>query len=138
MATRILPFTATIPAGTLTSAPVSVPMNLDTWDIEQFDLEVPSGPSGLMGFQIYNNGVGWLPYGANQWIIWDNVQKSYALTDQPNAGGWAIVGYNLDLYPHTVTVRAHVSSALGANTGTPTPPTITILSQPITADPVTL
>jgi hypothetical protein len=114
MATRVLPFTATIPPGTPIAAPFTQAMALDTWNVERLDLEVPAGPAGLMGFQIYNNGVAYIPYGAGNWIVWDDVKDSYYLEDLPNASGWAIVGYNLGFYAHQVKVYAHVSSALVA------------------------
>ncbi len=136
--TRVLPFACTIPVSTPPSAPVTIAINLDTWDVNQFDLEVPSGPSGLMGFQIYNNGVAWLPYGSGQWFVWDDVYQSFPVFGQPNASGWALVGYNNDgFYPHTVTVRAHVTSALAADTPTVVPQ-VTIVTTPIVPDPVTL
>jgi hypothetical protein len=110
--TRVLPFTAVIPAGTLITTPVSIPLALDGWVVERFDLEVPPGPSGLMGFQLYNNGVAWIPYGRGNWIVWDDNTESYYLDDQPTAGGWAVVGYNIGNYDHSVTIRAHVNSAV--------------------------
>lgn len=114
MATRVLPFACTIPPETLSTAPVTIPLALDGWTIERLDLEVPAGTSGLTGFQIYNNGVAFIPYGAGEWIIWDDVRESYYLSDLPNAGGWALLGYNDGVYPHTVTIRAHVSTAVSA------------------------
>lgn len=131
MATRVLPFRCTIPGGTLITAPVTVPVNLDGWTLEQLDLEVPPGPSGVMGFQVFNNGVAWIPYGAGQWVVWDDRAESYILEDQPNAGGWAVVGYNAGFYSHDVILRAHVSSAVAA--AAPIIPTITIVTTPAPA-----
>jgi hypothetical protein len=132
MATRVLPFTVTIPPETLASAPVSIPINLDGWTVEALDLEVPPGPSGLMGFQIYNNGVAWIPYGPGNWLVWDDNTERYYLDNQPDAGGWAVVGYNDGVYPHNVTVRAHVSPAVTADSSTPTP-TVTFVTTDVTA-----
>lgn len=109
MATRVLPFTVTIPAGTPENAPVTIPLAFDNWDIERIDLEVPPGPAGLMGFQLLNNGVAWIPYGAGQWLVWDDVRESYYMTDQPAASGWAIQGYNTGFFNHSVIVRMHVN-----------------------------
>lgn len=109
MALRVLPFKVTIPAGTAITAPVTIPINLDHWSLESLDLEVPPGPSGLMGFQILNNGVAWIPYGTGQWIVWDDHSERYPLDDQPDAGGWAVEGYNTGTYDHAVILRAHVN-----------------------------
>jgi len=109
VAYRVLQFAATIPAGTPKSAPVTVALALDNWELEQLDLEVPPGPGGLMGFYVANNGVQWIPVGAGQFLVWDDVQQSWPFTDQPDASGWEIVGYNTGVYDHAVTVRFHVN-----------------------------
>jgi hypothetical protein len=123
VATRVLPFTVTIPAGTQKTAPVTIPLALDNWELESLDLEVPPGPSGLMGFQVYNNGVAWVPYGGGNWLVWDDVRERYSLTDQPNASGWAVVGYNTGVFDHAVILRFHVNP--------PTPPTVAGSSTPL-------
>lgn len=138
MAYRILPFTSTIPASTPVSTPVTIPLALDNWLIEQIDLEVPPGPAGLMGFQVFNNGVAWIPYGGGQWIIWDDHSEQYPLTDQPTGSGWAIVGYNLGAYDHAVTTRWHVNPTTAPGAGTVTPPAITVITTPVPQAPVVL
>lgn len=137
MATRVLPFTVVVPPDTLSTAPINVPLNLDGWDIERIDLEVPAGSSGLMGFQLYNNGVGFIPYGINQWIVWDEVRESYYLEDQPNAGGWECVAYNDGNYAHSVTLRFHVSPASVAD-AVPVTQALTVVTSDITTEPVNL
>lgn len=138
MATRVLSFTATIPAGTPVAAPVTIPLSLDNWEIERIDLEVPPGPSGLMGFQLYNNGVAWIPYGTGKWLIWNDVKDSYYMTDQPSASGWAVVGYNTGAWPHTVTVRFHVNPVTAAPAA-PSAASVTITTSNLPAqEPVTL
>ena len=62
MATQVRQFTATIPAGTLKTALVTVALDLDYVEIESVDLEVPPGPSGLMGFYLARSGQQWIPY----------------------------------------------------------------------------
>ena len=127
MAQRILPYRATIPAGTLKTAPVTVPISLDNWEVEAVDLEVPPGPAGLMGFQVFNNGVAWVPYGGGEWLVWDDVKERYYLTDQPNASGWQVVGYNTGTYDHDVILRFHVNLPQAAAT-TPAPAGLTIVN----------
>lgn len=109
MALRVFQFAATIPANTPPGAPATVPLQIDNWALEAIDLEVPAGPAGLMGFAIFNNGVQWIPASPGQWLVWDDVQQSWPLSAQPDASGWAVVGYNTGTYDHTVTVRMHVN-----------------------------
>lgn len=127
MALRVLPFTVTIPAGTPSTAPVTIPLALDNWELESLDLEVPPGPAGLMGFQVLNNGVAIYPYGPGQWFVWDDVIEHYSLQDQPNASGWAVLGYNTGFFNHAVILRFHVNPPSTAAQQTATP-TVTIVS----------
>lgn len=129
MALRVYQFTVTIPAGTLKTAPQTTSLDIDGWDLETLDLEVPPGPAGLMGFYVANNGVQWIPQGAGEWLVWDDVSKSWPLIEQPNASGWEIVGYNLGDYDHDVIVRMHVNLPAGQQAGS-APPAITFVSTP--------
>lgn len=136
MALQVLQFVVTIPPGTTDAAPFSEELELDNWDIERVDLEVPAGPAGLMGFAVYNNGVQWQPATPGTWLVWDDTKDSWTLQNQPNASGWSVVGYNLGQYAHAVTVRFHVNLT-AANTSPPTPPTITIVSTPVALESLT-
>ena len=140
MAIRVLQFKCTIPAGTPIAAPVTIPLLMDNWVVERVDLDVPSGPAGLMGFQVYNNGVAWIPYGTGQWIVWDDVKDSYYLTGQPTGSGWAVRGYNTDVFDHAVTVRMHVSvpPPPPATPGSPPPPPTFITTAAPPTEVVTL
>lgn len=138
MATRILPFKVTIPAGTTPAAPFTQALNLDNWEIERIDLEVPPGPAGLMGFQVFNNGVAWIPYGSNSWLVWDDHSESYYMTDQPTGSGWSVVGYNEGFYPHTVTVRVHVNPVTPNQVAAVAPTVTFVQSQPTSSEPVVL
>lgn len=135
MALRVFQFAAVIPAGTPTDVPATIPLDIDNWDLESLDLQVPAGPGGLMGFAIFNNGVQWVPAGQGQWLVWDDVQQSWPLSGQPNASGWSVVGYNTGVYDHTVVVRMHVN--LPAAVANPnSSPTVTFVTTPSPAVPV--
>ena len=109
MAEQVLQYVATIAAGTLETAPATIPLDLDNWEIEAIDLQVPPGPSGTMGFRLENNGVPWLPRTPGTFLVWDDHQQTAYPTGYPNASGWAVVGYNVGVYDHAVTVRFHVN-----------------------------
>lgn len=138
MAYRVLQFQSTIPAGTPIASPVSIALPIDNWEIEAVDLEVPPGPAGLMGFAIFNNNVQWIPYGAGEWIVWDDVQQSWPISGQPNASGWSILGYNLGNWPHSVYTRWHVNPVTQAQPSAQSAPPITIVSSPPPPNIVTL
>ena len=123
MAAEVHQFTKTIPAYTAKAAPVTVPLAIEYFAIESIDLEVPPGPSGLMGFYIARNGQQWIPYESGEWIVWDDRFDSWLLTDQPTGDGWQVVGYNLDVYDHDVTVRFHVNTVAAIVSSPPSVPT---------------
>jgi hypothetical protein len=129
MSDELLQFTCTIPPGTPISAPVTIPMSMQLWEIESVDVEVPSGPSGLMGFYLAVGDEPWIPHDVGEWIVWDNQSSSWTLSNQPTSYGWNLVGYNTGVYPHNVTVRFHVNepaSAIAASV-----PTLTIVTTPV-------
>ena len=137
MALEVHQFTATIPVNTPKSALYTSNITLDNKQLESIDIEVPPGPSGLMGFYIANNGVQWIPRTAGSFLVWDDRTATWPLEDQPNASGWAVVGYNLDaFYTHSVIVRFHVN--LPATSPAPAAPIITFTQAPALGHPLTL
>lgn len=137
MAAEVHQFTCSIPAGTAKSAPVTFAIGLSNYEVESVDIEVPPGPSGLMGFRIALNGQSWIPWEAGQWITWDNRSASWFLSDQPNLGAWSLVGYNTDVYAHEVVVRLHVNPLTVASASSVR--TLTFIQQaPIPTELVTL
>ena len=138
MAYRVLPFKVTIPAGTAQATPATTPISLDNWLIRRLDLEVPPGPAGLMGFQIFNNGVAFIPFGGGQWIVWDDNTESYYLDDQPDASGWSVVGYNAGVYDHAVILRFHVDLIMPSAPATPPAPLVIVNGAQPPAVPVVI
>lgn len=138
MAERVLQYAATIPAGTAIDAPAAIDFPLDNWDVERIDLEVPPGPAGTMGFYLANNGQPWIPRNPGEWLIWDDRAISITPTGYPSASGWAITGYNVGAYDHTVTVRFHVNPVEPPGPGT-IPVVLTFVEHDVKApDPVVL
>lgn len=138
MALRVLQYAATIPANTPEDAPHIVTFDLDNWELEALELQVPTGPGGLMGFAVFNNGVQWIPQPAGSWLVWDNVLQSWPFADQPNASGWSVVGWNVGVYEHTVTVRFHVNLPTQPEVQVAKPTVTFITSEPPELPVVTL
>jgi hypothetical protein len=141
MATEFHQFSATIPAGTDINSPISIPLEQANYEIESIDLEVPPGPSGLMGFYIALGDTPWLPWESNTWIVWDDRADSWPTENQIVNGGWNVVGYNAGKYDHTVTIRFHTNPIPVATDDTYTPyvpPTVVINSTPLVQEPVLL
>lgn len=137
MAYQVRQTTATIPANTAKSAPVTVDLVTGYWDVTAVGLTVPSGPSGLMGFQLWIGGGQWIPFDSGEYIVWDDVTELWELDDQPAGQAWSVVGYNLDdVFAHSVQVRFHIDTVASP---TPPAPTLTVIqSTPAPVEPVTL
>jgi hypothetical protein len=110
VAERVLQYTASIPAGTPKTGPVTVAMPFDNWEVEAIDLEVHPGPAATMGFYLANNGIPWIPRTPGEWLVWDDHTETFYPTSYPTASGWQVVGYNTGIYPHAVVVRFHVNA----------------------------
>jgi hypothetical protein len=130
MADEVLQFTCTVPAGTAKASPVTIPLAMQLWEIESIDLEVLSGPSGLMGFYLAIGTEQWLPHRAGEWFVWNDRTRNYPLTNQPTTYGWNLVGYNTGKYNHNVTVGFNVNAIADAVANVASP-SLTIISTPV-------
>lgn len=108
MATIIRQFTVSIPASTAKAAPFTKVISFPAETVITLDLEVPHGPVGLMGFYLAISGQQIIPFQTGEFIVWDDVQDTWALEDYPQTNAWSIVGYNLDTtFAHQVVARFH-------------------------------
>lgn len=86
-----------------------MPAEFDGWDIESIDLEVHAGPSGVMGFQLANNGQPWIPRSPGEFLVWDDRIETFTPTGYPTGGGWQVIAYNVGQHDHDVVVRFNVN-----------------------------
>jgi len=133
VADEVHQFTCTIPSMTAKATPTTVDLPLNLYEVESIDLEVASGPAGLMGFYLALSGQQWIPWEMGEWLVWDNQSKNWPLSNQPTSEGWQLVGYNLGNYDHVVVVRFHL--VVVGSAPSPPAPSLTFVSQPI-AQPV--
>lgn len=140
MATEVHQFQATIPAGTAKATPVTRALAQANYEIESIDLEVPPGPSGLMGFYIALSGQQWIPWEPGAYIVWNDRTENFPTENQVVNGGWQVVGYNTGAYDHTVTVRFHTNPIPSPEQPEVAPyiPQVNIISTPLELEPVVL
>ena len=102
---RLYYTTVTIPAGTTITSPYSVVWPLEDNELVYVDINVPPGPSGLMGFRILWAQQQVIPWGNDSWLVTDNekihVDCDFAMT----ITGLVIEGYNTDIFAHTIYIR---------------------------------
>lgn len=109
MAQRIETFDVTIPAGTLVAAPQVTALAFNIGVVQGIEIQVPPGPSGLVGFRIRHSGDTVIPYDRSKWIIADNDVIRWPLEGFPTGRAWSIEAYNTDVYAHTLYIRFLVS-----------------------------
>lgn len=124
MSNRIEAFAVTIPKATAKASPLTVATVFPDGVVTAIEIDIPPGPSGLLGFVVAHSQQPIIPRTANTWITLDDAHLSWTLADYPTGGSWAVVGYNTDVYNHTIQVRYFINEL-----SEPAPQPITI--QPI-------
>lgn len=107
---RLYQLSALIPAGTPQAVPVTIPWPLEDNQLLSIDIMVPDGPSGLMGFFISQAQQQIVPWGNSGFLITNDEKIRYEYSDQISSTGLAVVGYNTDIYNHTVYLRATITN----------------------------
>jgi hypothetical protein len=100
----------TIPAGTPQSAPVSQSWPLEDNNLVSISTRIPPGPSGLMGFRIMWAEQQIVPWGNNSWLICDDEELNWPSNTAVTLTGLVVQGYNTGTYPHTVYLRALITT----------------------------
>jgi hypothetical protein len=96
---------ATIPAGTSQGSPVVVNVSFPDAAVSQITVTVPPGNLGLSGFQLWVKGGQVIPANQGGWIVADDRVITWNLIDLPDTGAWQVVGYNGDIYDHSILVE---------------------------------
>jgi hypothetical protein len=103
---RLYPLTVTIPAQTPILTPVNQPFPLEDAELVYVHINVPPGPSSLMGFRILQAGQQIIPWGNNSFFVTDDEKIEVAVGGQITATGLIVQGYNTDVFDHTIYLRA--------------------------------
>lgn len=105
MAERIELFDVTIPAGTAIASPQTTALSFNDGVVEQIEITIPPGPSGLVGFRIGHSAQTIIPKSGNGWIIADDQFIKWPLQGFPTGNKWFFRGYNTDVFDHTIYLR---------------------------------
>ncbi len=105
VATTIYNFDPTIPVTATKAAPATINMDFPVYQVDRIEIKIPHGPNGLVGFYLASMGQQIIPYQSGQYIIGDDDDIAWDLTDLMTSGAWSLVGYNLGQWPHTIYVR---------------------------------
>lgn len=113
MATRIETPTLVVPAGTPIAAPVQASLYAQRADLQELEILVPPGPSGLVGFSFWHSSRQQIPKIDGTWIIANDETIRWPLSGYSVNPDWSIRAYNLDVYPHTLFVRVLLDDSRG-------------------------
>lgn len=113
MTSRIYETTFTVPAGTAIATPFTQGVILEDENLDLLTIIVPDGHAGLTGLRITWGGTQILPFGTGSWIIANNDRIDWPYDGEISETGLQLVGYNLDLFPHSFYLRWQISN-LGA------------------------
>lgn len=105
MADEIRQYTATIPANTPSTAPVTTAMTMPPREVIRVEIIVPPGVSGLVGFALQMSGVTVIPYQSDKWIVTADEKIVWDLQGYPDSGDWQLIGYNTGTLDHSIMVR---------------------------------
>jgi len=124
-------FAATIPAGTLQSAPATVALNIPSRLVNKIRIRVPSGPRGNVGFQIAAQGQQIIPETLGAFLVADDEIFTWDLVNFPEGGAYQLIGYNTGQFAHTV----YVTFELDPLTPAPTPPPAIVPAAAVSTPP---
>lgn len=128
MTLRVYQFPVTIAAGT----PVNNPATVDTaFDVAMQPVEVsvrvPPGPRGEVGFRIVLGNQQLVPWNSGAWVVTDDEEMVWDMSDQSPSGDYAVMAYNTGTYSHTLLVRWKLSvTTSGAVSGATVPPPVAL------------
>lgn len=102
MTDRTTIYVITTVAGTLPTAPHIVDVRLGLSTVRSVLIDVPPGPSGLVGFSLWSGGSQVYPLASGQWFVFDDYKYLQEVSRQVNSGQWQIQTYNTDTIDHVL------------------------------------
>lgn len=108
MADQVQQFACTIPPNTPISAPVTFPLNVGVFVVDEIDVKVPAGCNGFVGFRIGSAGTQLIPFTPGSWAVFNDDLLQFPLTNQHDSGAWQLIGYNTGNFQHTLQVVFHL------------------------------
>lgn len=95
-------FQPTIPAG---SGSYSTDLTFAPAEVVAVVWRVPPGPRGSMGWALGASGQQIIPSNVGEWIVADDEEDTWNLTETVTTGDFTFLGYNNGTYNHQVFLR---------------------------------
>lgn len=122
-ATRVYETQVTVPAGTLHTAPLTVPWVTEDNDVADIEIEIPPGHNGVTGIRVMKGDVQLLPYGTGTFLVANGYDRVFPVGEYLPTSDVKIQAYNEGLYSHTFYLRMTVSNHVIPSTASPVPDT---------------
>lgn len=94
-----------VPAGNGSTATTRFDTPLGWANVERIVIQFPPGPSGNVGVRILYALNPVYPAENGQWFEGDNYSFDFPVTNQQQAGQWALEAFNTDVFAHTIHVN---------------------------------
>lgn len=107
-ASRVLPFTILVPAGTTKASPLVTATTIPTGQVVRIEIDVPDGHARLTGIQLALAGGPYIPYGQGAWLVGNDHNFEWDFVGLPDSGTWSAIAYNTDIYQHSFYLRYFV------------------------------
>lgn len=104
-AQRVVARQVTVPAGTLSSAPLSVDVSFDQGTVTRVEIVIPDGHAGLTGLALQQAHQQIIPQDTGTWIISNDETLHWDVADYLDNGSWQALMYNTDVYSHSFYLR---------------------------------
>lgn len=121
MAERVELFTVSVPAGTLSTAPISQSLSFNEGIVRKIGIRIPPGPSGLSGFRIGHSRQIVIPDDGVTWLVTDDEVIDWDLSGYPTGRAWYIEAYNTGKYSHNIYLRFLVDEIASRSATYPPP-----------------
>lgn len=124
MAERIEVGSITITAGTLSSAPMTKDVSFKDGIVDRVELVVPDGCNGLVGFALQAAHQQVIPWTNAGWIIANDEVIVWPLDGYISSGSWQLIGYNTDVFDHTIYARFLITERSAPGLGSAVAPIV--------------
>lgn len=124
-ASRVFPFTVTVPAGTAQASPLTVATTLPTGQVVRIEIDIPEGHVYQTGIFLAVAAGPYIPYGYRQWITGDGLNLGWDFAGLPDSGSWSAVVYNTDIFDHNFYLRYFILDDYLLEQPAPQPPPVT-------------
>lgn len=104
-AQRVVARKITVPAGTLSSAPLSTDVSFDQGTVTRVEIVIPDGHAGLTGLALQQAQQQIIPEDAGTWVISNDETIGWDVSDYLNNGNWQTLAYNTDVFDHSFYLR---------------------------------